>query len=117
MKAKVLFNVTVLMALTVGTLVAQKSKVVLFDMSHGQQDTLGIGLLDSYNEFIQKTAGATLKINKAELTPAVLSKVEVLIVITTLLPQTQKPISPKERRTIVEFVKNGGRLLFVCEAD
>jgi len=117
MKTKVLINVIVLIALTIGTAVAQKNKVVLFDMSHGQQDTLGLNLIKSYSEFVQKTPDASLTINREEITTAVLKKVDVLIVITTLFPQRQKPISPMERQAMVEFVKNGGGLLLVCEAD
>ena len=85
MKIKVLINVVLLMALAICTVEAQE-KVVLFDMSHGQQDTLGMNLIETYRGFVEKTPGAILKVNKVEITSAVLKNADVLIVLTPIFP-------------------------------
>jgi len=115
MKKKV-FLLIMTMALAMGTVHGQ-GKVVLFDMSHGQQDTLGLNVIETYRGFVEKTPGATLMINREELTPAVLKKVNVVIVLTPIFPVIQPTFTMVERAALLDFVKNGGRLMVVCEED
>ncbi|MBN1561935.1 hypothetical protein JW998_16910 [candidate division KSB1 bacterium] len=77
--------------------VEAKGKVVLFDMSHGQQDTMGLNLIGSYRIFVSKTPDATLKVNNEEITSAVLKEADVLIVLTPIFPKAKPTFTQVER--------------------
>lgn len=114
MLRKAFLNVFILLILVTATAYS-KGKVVLFDMSHGQQDTLGMNLIETYRGFVEKTPGASLLVNRKEITSDVLKNVNVLIVLTPIFPTTIPKFTPEERTAIVQFVKKGGRILVVAE--
>ena len=116
MKSRIATTLVLLLAVMVGGVNAQ-SKVLMFDMSHGQTEVPGLNLLERY-EKIAGDAGATLKINRVEITPAVLEGVTALIVMTPFRPpQPPAVFTPVEQDAIVEFVKRGGRALVVAEEE
>ncbi|MBN2482256.1 MAG: hypothetical protein JXB19_10970 [Bacteroidales bacterium] len=117
MKNSVLLSLVMLIALVIGTS-CMKEKVVLFDMSHGKQGTMGIDLIESYRGFVEKTPNAVLEVNGEEITASVLKNADVLIVLTPIFPSEQLPtFTQVERSAIVEFAKSGGRIMVVAEEE
>ncbi len=110
MKRKILILITVVLTISANA----QNKVVLFDISRGQESSV----VEDYRGFVEQTSGATLEVNEKEITAEVLNGVTGLIITTPLRPQsTPTTITEVEKKAIVEFVQNGGRLMFFCEED
>jgi hypothetical protein len=108
-----------ILALTTNNLFAQKT--VLLSISHEQkQQYLNVSpqMFEKYREIVENTLGARLVVNEdRELNGAFLAGVDLLIIPSPLSRETSKPLTAVEKRAIVDFVRNGGRLIFFTDED
>lgn len=98
-------------------------KTVMFDLSHAQCRDIAPGfetypkVLPAYRE-ITHDLGAQLVVNdSSEITPELLSRTDVLIMLSPLSNKLQKDLTEKEKRTLVDFVGHGGSLIFFVDDE
>ncbi|KAF0236604.1 MAG: hypothetical protein FD181_2603 [Prolixibacteraceae bacterium] len=99
-----------------------QNKVVLLDISLEEKSEylkVSPDIFANYREIVENQLGATLIINEGrEVGREMLKKTDVLIVLSTLSGATvKKTRSANEINSIVNFVKNGGRLIFFTDED
>jgi len=119
---KLVFTIA-LLALTIVSSYAQKRTVVL-DISH-EIDTaytyVNPNMFEQYNELVGNKIGADLIINKdKEVDKAMLANADVLIVLSPLKKDrtTKKNnLTSVERDAIVNYVKNGGKLILFMDEE
>ena len=119
---KIVFTIA-LLALTIVSSYAQKRTVVL-DISH-EIDTaytyVNPNMFEQYNELVGNKIGADLIINKdKEVDKAMLVNADVLIVLSPLKKDrtTKKNnLTSVERDAIVNYVKNGGKLILFMDEE
>jgi hypothetical protein len=96
-------------------------KTVVLDISHEQkQQYLNVNpqMFEQYSEVVEKILGARLVINEdRELDDPFLAQVDVLIIPSPLTKETQKHLTPTERKSIVDYVKKGRKLIFFTDED
>jgi hypothetical protein len=99
-----------------------QNKVVLLDISlEDKSEYLKVSpdIFTYYRDVVENQLGAKLIINEdQDVDSKILEKTDVLIVLSTLSGVTAKKTrSEKEIRSIVNFVKTGGRLIFFTDED
>jgi len=99
-----------------------QNKVVLLDISLEEKSEylkVSPDIFNHYQDVVENQLGAKLIINEEkEVDSELLEKTDVLIVLSTLSGTTvKKTRSEKEISSIVNFVKNGGRLIFFTDED
>lgn len=101
-----------------------QNRTVVLDVSH-EVDTaytyVNPNMFEQYKELIEKKIGANLIINKdKELDRTMLAETDVLIILSPLKKDrsTQKNnLTFIERESIVNYVKNGGKLIFFMDEE
>lgn len=97
----------------------QAQKKVLFDLSHGQclgKSYLG-DIIPDYQRMV-KDNQADMVINKDQpLTGKTLKDIDVILMLSPLQHDLQKNITPKEAKSLVKFIKNGGALLVFVDEE
>lgn len=112
---KILF--IILMATCTISISAQKKNVII-DVSH-DVDTIytyvNPNIFNLYKDIVEKQMGANLIINKdKELNEALLSEADLLVILSPLNRErvtTKRDLTSVERKDIVNYVQNGGRLI------
>ncbi len=85
----------------------------MFDLSHGQfQDVLFSPsyfdyVVPDYKEILDRN-GIEYVENTEEITHESLKDIDVLLMLSPLSRNTQKPITETEKQAIVDFIRNGG---------
>jgi hypothetical protein len=99
----------------------ETQKTIMFDLSHSQCRGIEPGfetypkVLPAYQEMAQEL-GATLIVNEdSEITPQLLKKVDVLVMLSPLSNKLQKDLTEVEKKALVNYVKKGGSLLFFVD--
>lgn len=99
---------------------AQK-KTVLLDVSHDekvQYTNVNPQMFDQYYELVEEKLDASLVVNEdKELDAALLAAADVVIVMSPLSKKTLKNLTQIERTSLVDYVKNGGKLIFFTDED
>lgn len=108
--------------LAIANVTAQaQNKVVLLDISHSQKSdytNVNPQMFEQYHELVENKLGAALEINEdKELAGALLANTEVLIIISPLSSATSGNLTPTERTAIVNFVRNGGKVILFSDED
>lgn len=116
------FFMFLFMVLVVATASARQ-KNVLFDLSHNQCRGIEPGhetyplVLPGYEEIVAG-CGARLTVNEEkEIDARLLKDVDVLIMLSPLSVKLQKDLSETEKKALVEFVKEGGKLIFFVDDE
>ena len=118
---KILF--IILMATCTISISAQKKNVII-DVSHGV-DTIytyvNPNIFNLYKDIVEKQMGANLIINKdKELNEALLSEADLLVILSPLNRErvtTKRDLTSVERKDIVNYVQNGGRLILFMDEE
>ena len=99
----------------------QEQKKIMFDLSHSQCTDVYKGhetyplVVPAYTEMAQQL-GAELVVNEeAEITPQLLKGIDVLVMLSPLSNKLQKDLTEVEKKTLVDFVKKGGSLIFFVD--
>lgn len=113
--------VAIFLVLSCATITTQK-KTVMFDLSHGQcQDTppgheYYTDIVPDYKALIEQAGASWQQNDSATITPDLLRNVDVLIMLSPLSKNLQKNISNTEQNAIINFIRQGGKvLLFIDE--
>lgn len=100
---------------------ANAQKKIMFDLSHSQCTDVYEGhetyplVVPAYTEMAQQL-GAELVVNEeAEITPQLLKGIDVLVMLSPLSNKLQKDLTEVEKKTLVDFVKKGGSLIFFVD--
>lgn len=100
-----------------------QQKTVLFDLSHSQCTDTYVGfetypkVIPGYQEIVGEL-GARFEVNdSSEITPELLKQTDVLIMLSPLSNKLQKNLTNTEKKTLVDFVHNGGALLFFIDDE
>ena len=118
---KILF--IILMATCTISISAQKKNVII-DVSH-DVDTIytyvNPNIFNLYKDIVEKQMGANLIINKdKELNEALLSEADLLVILSPLNRErvtTKRDLTSVERKDIVNYVQNGGRLILFMDEE
>lgn len=101
-----------------------QNKRILLDISHHTDSAymkVNPNVFTEYKTLVEDKVGAELYINKSdELTPDVLANVDVLIIPSPLDKDRVVPkrnLTATERKSIVEYVQNGGKLIFLMDEE
>lgn len=99
-----------------------QTKTVMLDISLEDKSAyLNVSpqIFENYREIIEDQLGAKFILNEdQEVDSELLKKTEVLIILSTLSSTTNKKSrTTTEINAIVNFVKNGGRLIFFTDED
>jgi len=99
-----------------------QDKVVLLDISREDKaEYLKVSpeIFDQYQDIIENQFGATLIVNEdQEVGSKLLGRTDLLIVLSTLSSSPdKKKRTPDEISSIINFVKNGGSLIFFTDED
>jgi hypothetical protein len=119
---KNLFVCLILCLMSSFSLSAQQ-KTVLFDLSHGQcQDTYPgheyyTDIVPLYKTMIEGLGAKFVVNDSAEITPAMLKKADVLIMLSPLNKDLQKNITEQEKKALVNYVRHGRSLLFFVDEE
>lgn len=104
-------------------LYAQKKTVVL-DISHESPTVYtnaNPNIFELYKEIVTKKIGANLIINEdKDLDASFLAKADLLIILSPLSTERETPknnLTPVERKDIVNYVENGGKLIFFMDEE
>jgi len=96
-------------------------KKIMFDLSHSQCRGIEAGyetypkVVPTYQE-IARELGAELVLNEeAEITPQLLKKIDVLVMLSPLSNKLQKDLTKVEKQALVNYVKKGGSLIFFVD--
>lgn len=118
-------NIVLIIALTTlsASLYSQR-KTVILDVSH-EVDTaytkVNPQIFEQYKELVGQKIDANLIINKKkELDDEVLTKTDLLIVLSPLDRNRETPknnLTPIERKSIVNYVKEGGKLIIFMDEE
>lgn len=115
---KLLTIALVLLALTSCN---QGQKKIMFDLAHSQCTDVFKGhetyplVVPAYTEMAHQL-GAELVVNEeAEITPQLLKGIDVLVMLSPLSNKLQKDLTEVEKKTLVDFVKKGGSLIFFVD--
>lgn len=99
----------------------ETQKTIMFDLSHSQCTDVYVGhetyplVVPAYTEMAQQL-GAELVVNEeAEITPQLLKGIDVLVMLSPLSNKLQKDLTEVEKKTLVDFVKKGGSLIFFVD--
>lgn len=108
-------------ALFLGKAGAQ-NKVVVLDISQDDKSEylkVSPQIFEQYQDIVENQLGANLMVNEdQEVDSKLLEKTDVLIVLSTLSSaDLKKTRTATEIKSIVNFVKNGGRLIFFTDED
>lgn len=116
---KKLFTITLMLLAVTMSLQAQKK--IMFDLSHSQCRDVYEGhetyplVVPAYTEMAQEL-GAELVVNEeAEITPQLLKKINVLVMLSPLSNKLQKDLTEVEKQALVNYVKKGGSLIFFVD--
>lgn len=112
---------TIALVLLALTSCDQGQKKIMFDLSHSQCTDVYKGhetyplVVPAYTEMAQQL-GAELVVNEeAEITPQLLKGIDVLVMLSPLSNKLQKDLTEVEKKTLVDFVKKGGSLIFFVD--
>lgn len=112
-----------LFAMLMTVTMSAQQKNVMFDLSHSQCRGIEPGyetyplVLPGYEEIVAK-CGARLIVNEeAEIEASLLEDIDVLIMLSPLSVELQKNLTQTEKKTLVDFVRKGGRLLFFVDDE
>ena len=112
---------TIILVLLALTSCNQGQKKIMFDLSHSQCTDVYKGhetyplVVPAYTEMAQQL-GAELVVNEeAEITPQQLKGIDVLVMLSPLSNKLQKDLTEVEKKTLVDFVKKGGSLIFFVD--
>ncbi len=112
---------TIALVLLVLTSCNQEQKKIMFDLSHSQCTDVYEGhetyplVVPAYTEMAQQL-GAELVVNdEAEITPQLLKGIDVMVMLSPLSNKLQKALTEVEKKTLVDFVKKGGSLIFFVD--
>lgn len=119
---KKVFAIFIVLAGLIFTETKAQNKVVLLDISLEEKSEylkVSPDIFTNYRDIVENQMGAKLIINEGqEVDSEMLKKTDVLIVLSTLSGATiKKSRSEREINSIVNFVKNGGRLIFFTDED
>lgn len=118
---KILFILT-LVVFTLSGYAQQKT--ILLDVSH-EVDTaytrVNPNMFEQYKDLVGNKIGANLIINKdQELSTATLAGADIVIVLSPLDRERTTPknnLTPTERKDLVDYVRNGGKLIFFMDEE
>lgn len=98
-----------------------QNKKIMFDLSHSQCTDTYVGyetyptVIPAYTAMAAEL-GADLVVNDStEITLDLLKDVDVLLMLSPLSSQLQKDLTDTEKRDLVEYVRQGGSLLFFID--
>ena len=116
---KKLFTIAlVLLALTSCN---QGQKKIMFDLAHSQCTDVYKGhetyplVVPAYTEMAQQLNAELVVNEEAEITPQLLKGIDVLVMLSPLSNKLQKDLTEVEKKTLVDFVKKGGSLIFFVD--
>lgn len=119
-------KITYLLLLAAFTLtVSAQNKTVLLDVSHERSEEytrVNPNMFEQYKDIVGNQIGANLIINEdKEVDETLLGTADVLIILSPLKRERETPknnLTPVEKEAIVNYVRNGGKLiLFMDEED
>ena len=102
------------------TIFAQKR--LMFDLSHGQfQDEFFSPsyydyVIPDYKEILSRN-GIEYVENTGEITHESLKDIDVLLMLSPLSRNTQKPITETEKQAITHFIRNGGSAIIMVDEE
>ena len=113
--------IIMLFALNITEVNAQKKVVVLDISCEAKEEYLKVSpdIFNNYREIIEDQFGANLIINEeTQVDSSLLKNTDLLIILSTLSGTTvKKTRSESEINSIVNFVKNGGRLILFTDEN
>ncbi|MBO7417951.1 MAG: hypothetical protein J6U14_03340 [Bacteroidaceae bacterium] len=115
---KILTIAIVLMAVAVSI---QAQKRIMFDLSHSQCTDVYEGhetyplVVPAYTEMAQQLGAELVVNNDAEITPQLLKKIDVLVMLSPLSNKLQKDLTEVEKQALVNYVNKGGSLIFFVD--
>lgn len=117
---KILLSLWMAMAIVMGVLAQEKR--LMFDLAHGQFQHVGVDpsmyadVIPTYKEMLSRL-GAEYVENREEITRETLRDIDVLLMLSPLSHETQKPISSIEKEAIVNFIRGGGRVILMVDEE
>ena len=99
----------------------EAQKTIMFDLSHSQCRGIEPGyetypkVVPTYQEMALELGAELILNEEAEITPQLLKKVDVLVMLSPLSNKLQKDLTEVEKKTLVDFVKKGGSLIFFVD--
>lgn len=102
--------------------VSAREPVLLFDLAHGQFQDVFVDpsyydyVIPGYKEIL-KELGCSYRENRAEITSEVLKDVDALLMLSPLAKSTQKNITKTEQEAIVEYIRNGGKVILMVDEE
>ena len=97
-------------------------KKVLFDLAHSQCTDTYEGyetypwVISAYKRILHEVGDARLVVNEdEELTPSLLQKADVVVMLSPLNNKLQKDLTGLERKALVDYVQQGGSLIFFID--
>lgn len=109
----------VLIAASVG---ASGQKRLMFDLSHGQFEDKFVDksyydyVIPGYQEILSRN-GIEYVPNATEITEESLKDIDVLLMLSPLARETQKPITEGEKIAIVDYIKGGGSVIMLVDEE
>ena len=112
---------TIALVLLALTSCDQEQKKIMFDLSHSQCTDVYEGhetyplVVPAYTEMAQQLGAELVVKEEAEITPQLLKGIDVLVMLSPLSNKLQKDLTEVEKKTLVDFVKKGGSLIFFVD--
>ena len=96
-------------------------KTVMVSISHEEKEVYlrsSPQMFEQYREIIEDALNARFVLNEnQEISSALLAEIDLLIMPSPLSRNSSRPLTATERRAIVDYVKNGGRLIFFTDEE
>ena len=113
----------ILLAISVGAGAVAQGPRLMFDLSHGQfldkftEPGFYDYVIPGYREILDRH-GIEFVPNEAEITASSLQGIDVLLILSPLAREYQKPFTQGEKAAIVDYISQGGSvLLFIDEEE
>lgn len=98
-----------------------QKKNVMLDISHEQRSQylkVNPQIFDVYKEVVEDQLRAALIINEdKELESSLLNSQDLVIILSPLSKETLKNLTTTERKSLVDYVKNGGKLILFTDEE
>lgn len=119
---KKIVSLFLLVILTAFSTTYAQQKQLMFDLAHGQFQDKFVDpsyydyVIPEYKEILARNDVAYVE-NKEEITSKSLKGIDVLLMLSPLARENQKPITETEKEAIIKFIRKGGSVILMVDEE